>query len=62
MSVETVGRKVQAHFHADAQRFDAIYEEEKSAFARWVDTVGVASSNGGWNWRNRCLIRSKAKP
>lgn len=39
MSVETIGRKVQAHFHADAQRFDAIYEEEKSAFARFVDNV-----------------------
>ncbi len=41
MSVETVGQKVRAHFHADAQRFDAIYEaeEQKSAFARWVDNV-----------------------
>ena len=39
MSAETIGQKVQAHFHADAQRFDAIYEEEKSAFARWVDNV-----------------------
>ncbi len=41
MSVETVGQKVRAHFHADAQRFDAIYEaeEKKSAFERWVDNV-----------------------
>ena len=41
MSVETVGQKVRAHFHADAQRFDAIYEaeEKKGAFERWVDNV-----------------------
>ncbi len=36
MSVE---QRVRDHFHADAQRFDAIYEDEKGAFAKWVDTV-----------------------
>ena len=36
MSVE---QKVRSHFHADARRFDAIYEDDKSAFTRWVDTV-----------------------
>ncbi|HSE38590.1 MAG TPA: methyltransferase domain-containing protein [Blastocatellia bacterium] len=36
MSVE---QRVRSHFHADAERFDAIYEEEKGAFARWVDDV-----------------------
>jgi 2-polyprenyl-3-methyl-5-hydroxy-6-metoxy-1,4-benzoquinol methylase len=37
MSVE---EKVREHFHADASRFDAIYEDAgKSRFARWVDRV-----------------------
>jgi 2-polyprenyl-3-methyl-5-hydroxy-6-metoxy-1,4-benzoquinol methylase len=37
MSVET---KVRDHFHADAGRFDAIYEDAgKGRFARWVDRV-----------------------
>ena len=36
MSVE---QKVRNHFHADARRFDAIYEDDKSAFTRWVDNV-----------------------
>lgn len=36
MSVE---QRVRNHFHADARRFDAIYEDDKSAFARWVDDV-----------------------
>lgn len=36
MSVE---QRVRDHFHADAQRFDAIYDDEKGAFNRWVDTV-----------------------
>ena len=36
MSVE---QRVRSHFHADAERFDAIYEDEKGAFARWVDEV-----------------------
>lgn len=36
MSVE---QKVRDHFDADAKRFDAIYEERKGPFARWVDSV-----------------------
>ena len=36
MSVE---QRVRNHFHADARRFDAIYEDDKTAFARWVDDV-----------------------
>lgn len=36
MSVE---QKVRDHFHDDAFRFDAIYEDRKNAFARWVDNV-----------------------
>ena len=36
MSVE---QRVRSHFHADAQRFDAIYESEKNGFSRWVDDV-----------------------
>jgi len=34
MSVE---QKVRDHFHADARRFDAIYEDQKSPLARWID-------------------------
>jgi 2-polyprenyl-3-methyl-5-hydroxy-6-metoxy-1,4-benzoquinol methylase len=30
---------VRSHFHADARRFDAIYEDDKSAITRWVDDV-----------------------
>lgn len=36
MSLE---QRVRSHFHADARRFDAIYEDEKSRLARWVDDV-----------------------
>ena len=36
MSVE---QRVRSHFHADARRFDAIYEDDKSALAKWVDDV-----------------------
>ena len=41
MSVEqkSVDQKVRDHFHADAERFDAIYEDEKGAFNKWVDNV-----------------------
>jgi 2-polyprenyl-3-methyl-5-hydroxy-6-metoxy-1,4-benzoquinol methylase len=35
----SVEQRVRDHFHADAHRFDAIYEDEKGAFNRWVDTV-----------------------
>ena len=36
MSTES---RVQSHFHADAERFDAIYEESRSAFDRFIDQV-----------------------
>jgi 2-polyprenyl-3-methyl-5-hydroxy-6-metoxy-1,4-benzoquinol methylase len=36
MSVE---QKVRDHFHADALRFDAIYEDDKNMVSRWVDGV-----------------------
>jgi 2-polyprenyl-3-methyl-5-hydroxy-6-metoxy-1,4-benzoquinol methylase len=36
MSVE---EQVREHFDADAGRFDAIYDDEKSPLERWVDTV-----------------------
>jgi 2-polyprenyl-3-methyl-5-hydroxy-6-metoxy-1,4-benzoquinol methylase len=36
-----VERKVRDHFHADAQRFDSIYKEEKGIVSRFID---------GW-WR-----------
>lgn len=36
MSVE---QRVRDHFHADAQRFDAIYEDDKNAVSRWIDNV-----------------------
>lgn len=36
MSVE---QKVQTHFHADAQRFDAIYEETRNPVQRFIDHV-----------------------
>jgi 2-polyprenyl-3-methyl-5-hydroxy-6-metoxy-1,4-benzoquinol methylase len=35
----SVEQKVRSHFHADARRFDAIYEDDKSAITRWVDSV-----------------------
>jgi 2-polyprenyl-3-methyl-5-hydroxy-6-metoxy-1,4-benzoquinol methylase len=36
----SVEQKVQSHFGADAQRFDAIYEDaNKGPFSRWVDRV-----------------------
>jgi len=31
--------KIRSHFDADARRFDAIYEDEKSIFNSWVDNV-----------------------
>ena len=36
MSVE---QQVRIHFAADASRFDAIYEDQKSALSRWIDNV-----------------------
>jgi ubiquinone/menaquinone biosynthesis C-methylase UbiE len=33
----SVERKVQEHFHADARRFDAIYEDSKSPVTRFID-------------------------
>ena len=33
----TVAEKVRDHFHDDAYRFDAIYEQKKGPFARFVD-------------------------
>lgn len=36
MSVE---QKVKEHFHADARRFDSIYEEEKGPVERFIDHV-----------------------
>ena len=36
MSVE---QQVRKHFHADAHRFDAIYDENKSAVDRFIDNV-----------------------
>lgn len=33
----TVEEKVRDHFHDDASRFDAIYEEKKGVFARFID-------------------------
>jgi 2-polyprenyl-3-methyl-5-hydroxy-6-metoxy-1,4-benzoquinol methylase len=35
----SVEQRVRSHFHADARRFDAIYEDEKSGLTRWVDNV-----------------------
>jgi len=32
-------QQVKRHFHADARRFDAIYEEEKGPAARFIDNV-----------------------
>ena len=34
---DTVADKVRDHFHDDAYRFDAIYEEKKGPLARFVD-------------------------
>lgn len=40
MSVDhSVDQKVAQHFHLDAQRFDAIYDDRKGPFARFVDNV-----------------------
>jgi 2-polyprenyl-3-methyl-5-hydroxy-6-metoxy-1,4-benzoquinol methylase len=36
-AADTVGEKVRDHFHDDAYRFDAIYDEKKGPFARFVD-------------------------
>ncbi len=35
--IHTVEEKVRDHFDEDAERFDAIYDEKKGAFARFVD-------------------------
>jgi SAM-dependent methyltransferase len=35
----SVEQRVRSHFHADARRFDAIYEDDKDAITRWVDGV-----------------------
>jgi 2-polyprenyl-3-methyl-5-hydroxy-6-metoxy-1,4-benzoquinol methylase len=35
----SVDAKVREHFDADANRFDAIYEDRKGVIARWVDGV-----------------------
>jgi cyclopropane fatty-acyl-phospholipid synthase-like methyltransferase len=35
----SVEQQVRKHFHADAQRFDAIYDEDKGPLARFVDNV-----------------------
>jgi len=35
----SVEQRVRSHFHADARRFDAIYEDDKGAITRWVDEV-----------------------
>lgn len=35
----SVDRQVKRHFHADARRFDAIYQEEKGPAARFIDNV-----------------------
>src|SRR6185295_7396064 len=37
--MSTVDTKVQNHFHLDAQRFDAIYNENKGPVARFIDNV-----------------------
>jgi 2-polyprenyl-3-methyl-5-hydroxy-6-metoxy-1,4-benzoquinol methylase len=36
---QSVDQKVAHHFHLDAQRFDAIYNDQKGPFARFVDNV-----------------------
>jgi 2-polyprenyl-3-methyl-5-hydroxy-6-metoxy-1,4-benzoquinol methylase len=36
-ATQTVEEKVRDHFHDDAERFDAIYDQKKSVFARFVD-------------------------
>jgi 2-polyprenyl-3-methyl-5-hydroxy-6-metoxy-1,4-benzoquinol methylase len=35
--LNTVADKVRDHFHDDARRFDAIYDEKKGTFARFMD-------------------------
>jgi 2-polyprenyl-3-methyl-5-hydroxy-6-metoxy-1,4-benzoquinol methylase len=35
----SVEQRVRSHFHADARRFDAIYEDDKGAITRWIDEV-----------------------
>jgi 2-polyprenyl-3-methyl-5-hydroxy-6-metoxy-1,4-benzoquinol methylase len=35
----SVEQKVQTHFHGDARRFDAIYEESKNPIQRFIDHV-----------------------
>jgi hypothetical protein len=40
MSAEqSVDDKVAHHFHLDAQRFDAIYNDKKGPIARFIDNV-----------------------
>src|SRR5437763_14930735 len=36
---ESVDAKVAHHFHLDAERFDAIYDNRKGLIARFVDNV-----------------------
>lgn len=36
-ATNTVEEKVRDHFHDDAKRFDAIYDDKKGAFARFID-------------------------
>jgi len=35
----SIEQRVRDHFDADARRFDAIYDEDKGPFARWMDSV-----------------------
>jgi 2-polyprenyl-3-methyl-5-hydroxy-6-metoxy-1,4-benzoquinol methylase len=35
----SIEQRVQRYFAADALRFDAIYEDQKSPLARWIDSV-----------------------
>jgi 2-polyprenyl-3-methyl-5-hydroxy-6-metoxy-1,4-benzoquinol methylase len=35
----SVDQRVREHFHADARRFDAIYEDNKNPLRRWLDNV-----------------------
>src|SRR5258706_10455776 len=37
--MSTIDTKVQPHFHLDAQRFDAIYDDRKGLVARFIDNV-----------------------
>jgi 2-polyprenyl-3-methyl-5-hydroxy-6-metoxy-1,4-benzoquinol methylase len=35
----SVEQRVREHFHADARRFDAIYEDHQNPLTRWIDNV-----------------------